>query len=112
MIGFVRSYGQYLPEEKITFNAVCPNVLRTNISTSEFYDQLDSQGLLVPLEGVVNTFEELLGSNDTSGACFEVGPNYRTQGAVARYAPDYLDPETKKVAEAIATRSHKLHERR
>ena len=69
MIGFVRSFGKYLPEEGITLNAVCPNVVRTSkslqthlapvlprspfhdtdvpcaedISTGAFYDKLESK---------------------------------------------------------------------
>ena len=53
-------------------NAVCPNVIRTNISASAFYDKLEGLGLLAPMQGVVDAFESMLGSNDTSGEIFEV----------------------------------------
>jgi hypothetical protein len=53
-------------------NAVCPNVIRTNISSPAFYDKLDAMGLLTPMEGVVEAFESMLGSNNTSGEIFEV----------------------------------------
>ncbi|KIW48655.1 hypothetical protein, variant [Exophiala oligosperma] len=112
VVGLTRSYGHYLPEEKITMNAVCPNVVRTNISTSAFYDTLDKEGVLAPIEGVVDVFEKLLGDSPTSGECFEVGPNYKTQGAVPRKAPEFLDKESKRVCELIEKRSHKLHEPR
>ncbi|KAK5213460.1 hypothetical protein LTR72_000315 [Exophiala xenobiotica] len=96
VVGLTRSYGHYLPEEKITMNAVCPNVIRTGISTSAFYDSLEGTGLLAPIEGVVDTFEKLLGTDATSGECFEVGPNYKSQGAVPRKAPEFLDKESEK----------------
>jgi hypothetical protein len=53
-------------------NAVCPNVIRTNISAPAFYDKLEGLGLLAPMQGVVDAFESMLGSNDTSGEIFEV----------------------------------------
>ncbi|KAK5307583.1 hypothetical protein LTR99_000555 [Exophiala xenobiotica] len=112
VVGLTRSYGHYLPEEKITMNAVCPNVIRTGISTSAFYDSLEGTGLLAPIEGVVDTFQKLLGTDATSGECFEVGPNYKSQGAVPRKAPEFLDKESEKVCDLIYKRSHKLHEPR
>jgi hypothetical protein len=53
-------------------NAVCPNVIRTNISSPAFYDKLDSMGLLTPMEGLIEAFESILGANNTSGEIFEV----------------------------------------
>ena len=53
-------------------NAVCPNVIRTNISSPAFYNKLDGMGLLTPMEGLIEAFESMLGSNDTSGEIFEV----------------------------------------
>ena len=106
VVGFVRSYGKYLPEEGITLNAVCPNVVRTQISTSDFYDTVDGQGILTPLKNVVDAFESFL-DNDTSGECMEVGPN----GGFSPKAPaPHLDKETTKILDMIYTRSHRLHE--
>jgi hypothetical protein len=53
-------------------NAICPNVIRTNISSPAFYGKLDGMGLLTPMEGLINAFESMLESNDTSGEIFEV----------------------------------------
>jgi len=110
--GFVRSYGHYLPEEKITLNSVNPNVIRTNISTESFYDSLEKENLLTPIEGVVETFEKLLGSDATSGECFEVGPNYKTQGAVPKKPVAFLDKDSEKVCELLHHRAHALHQPR
>ena len=55
-------------------NAVCPNVIRTNISAPAFYDKLDGLKLLTPMQGLIEAFESMLGSNDTSGEIFEVQP--------------------------------------
>lgn len=49
-------------------NAVCPNVIRTNISTGAFYDMLEQEKLLTPIEGVIDTFEKLLGEQTSGGS--------------------------------------------
>jgi NAD(P)-dependent dehydrogenase (short-subunit alcohol dehydrogenase family) len=109
-VGLVRSYGKYLPEEQITFNAVCPNVIRTNISSQAFYDQLEEKGLLTPIEGVPDAFEKLLGASQESGECYEIGPNYKTQGVLNTRGPPYLDDESATVFEALYQRSRPLQQ--
>ncbi|GAB7364442.1 hypothetical protein MBLNU230_g4983t1 [Neophaeotheca triangularis] len=105
-VGFVRSYGKYLPEEHITLNAICPNVVRTNISTGTFYDSLEAQKLLTPMKGVVDAFESLLDS-DVSGECLEAGPS----GGFTRRAPaEYLDDTSKEVCDKLYHRGRPLHE--
>ncbi|KAK4995925.1 hypothetical protein LTR66_004363 [Elasticomyces elasticus] len=105
--GFVRSYGKYLPEEGITLNAVCPNVIRTNISSGAFYDKLEEQGLLTPMDGVVEAYESMLGSSDVSGELFEVGPK---GGYKTRPAQEYLDEPSEKVCELLYHRAHPLQQ--
>lgn len=109
VVGFVRSYGKYLPSEKITLNAVTPNVIRTNISTQQFYDKLDDDGLLTPIEGVVDAFESLLGDNPMSGECLESGPNYaKGQGLVHPKFIDFVDEESKTVFDRLEVRGRPL----
>jgi len=103
--GFTRSFGKYLPEEQITMNAVCPNVIKTNISAPAFYEKLDKLGLLTPMEGVIEAFESMLGTNDTSGELFEVGPN---GGYAIKKAPEHLDAETGKIMGLLYERAHPL----
>jgi NAD(P)-dependent dehydrogenase (short-subunit alcohol dehydrogenase family) len=106
VVGFVRSYGKYLPEEGITLNAVCPNVVRTKISTDVFYDKVEGEGVLTPMKGVVDAFASFL-DTDTSGECMEVGPN----GGFGPKAPaPHLDKETTRILDMIHERSHRLHE--
>ena len=93
-------------------NSVNPNVIRTNISTGTFYDSLEEQNLLTPIEGVVDVFEKLLGSNDASGECFEIGPRYKEQGAVPKKGAEYLDKDSEKVCELLYRRAHPLHQPR
>jgi len=112
VVGLVRSYGKYLPEEKIALNAICPNVIRTNISTGAFYDILEKDGLLTPIEGVIETFEGLLDSGTTSGEIFEIGPHYTKEGARPRKGPEYLDKESEQVFELLYERGHPLHQPR
>lgn len=93
----------------MTLNAVLPNVIRTNISTPEFYDQLEKEGLLTPLEGVVDAFESLLGDNSQSGECIEIGPNYaKGQGFVSPRFPEYVDEESRRVFEKLEPRARPL----
>lgn len=106
VVGFVRSYGKYLPEERITLNAVCPNVVRTSISSEVFYDKVDSRELLTPLKGVVDAFESLV-SSDASGECIEAGPE---GGFQRRSPPEHLDQKTTAVLSMISDRGHSLHE--
>lgn len=107
--GFVRSYGKYLPKEGITLNAVAPAVVRTGISTSAFYDDMESRGLLTPMQSVVDAFDSLLDGSEVSGEILEVGP----KGGVVRRAPaGYLDEESGTVCELLEERGRKLHERK
>ncbi|KAK5689726.1 hypothetical protein LTR97_012725 [Elasticomyces elasticus] len=104
VVGVVRSYGKYLPEEGITLNAVCPNVVRTNISTDAFYSQLESQGLLTPMESVIDAFERLLDGKE-SGECLEVGPK---GNVVLRQPAEHLDAESGKIMETLYHRGRPL----
>ncbi|KAK5172149.1 uncharacterized protein LTR77_003787 [Saxophila tyrrhenica] len=106
VVGFVRSYGKYLPEEGMTLNAVCPNVVRTSISTPAFYDKVDEQGVLTSIKDVVDAFASFL-DTDTSGECMEVGPN---GGFTPKAQAPHLDKETTSILNMIEQRSHRLHE--
>lgn len=104
--GLARSWGKVLLSEGITLNCVNPNVMRTNFSTGQFYDSLDSEGLLTPIHGVVKTCDQLLSQKETvSGECFEIGPDYDFgQGAVSPKFPDYIDEKTKRVFDKLVRR--------
>ncbi|KAF2191539.1 NAD(P)-binding protein [Zopfia rhizophila CBS 207.26] len=115
VVGLIRSYGQYLPKSAITLNAICPNVVRTSISTSQFYDRVESEGLLVPMEGILAAFENMLGENGESGVIWECGP----KGGFVRRARvqemeegrgGYLDGESRRSCELIYERALALHE--
>ena len=106
VVGFVRSYGKYLPEEKITLNAVCPNVVRTGISTSQFYDSMEEAKLLTPMKSVVDAFEHFV-DNDISGECMEMGPN---AGFTRRAPAEHLDKESGLVMEKLYGRALPLHQ--
>jgi NAD(P)-dependent dehydrogenase (short-subunit alcohol dehydrogenase family) len=115
IVGLVRSFGQYLPSESIILNAVCPNVIRTNISTGAFYDTLEKDGILTPIEGVVETFEKLLDAGKgRSGEILEIGPKYGKdgEGAVPRKGAEYLDKESAEVFRRLGERGRPLHQPR
>jgi NAD(P)-dependent dehydrogenase (short-subunit alcohol dehydrogenase family) len=105
VVGLVRTYGKLLPEEDITFNAVCPNIVETGISTSAFYNIVREAGLLVDMKGVIEAFEDLLGG-EASGEVYEVGPK---GGWVKREGAEYLDEESKRSCELLVERGRPLH---
>jgi hypothetical protein len=105
IVGFTRSYGALLANERITINAICPNIVRTNISTTAFYDLVDRKGLFTPMESMVKTFDSLLGSDPRNGCTFECGP----QGVLLREPPEYMDEATKEACDLIQERSSVMH---
>jgi len=106
-VGFVRSYGKYLPEEKIHLNAVCPHVARTNISTGPFYDNLQEKGLLTPMSGIVDAFMYFVDQSDQSGEVLEIGP---VGSPKIREAPSVLNKESEDLNALLYHRGHPLHE--
>ncbi|KAF4454813.1 15-hydroxyprostaglandin dehydrogenase, partial [Fusarium albosuccineum] len=63
-----------LPEHKITLNAICPGIVRTSISSGDFYEKVNRDGLLVPMQSIMDSFEALMGANTASGDAIEVLP--------------------------------------
>ncbi|KAF2714666.1 NAD(P)-binding protein [Pleomassaria siparia CBS 279.74] len=105
VIGLVRTYGKLLPDEAITMNAVCPNIVRTGISTSAFYEKVEREGLLVNMKGLLDAFDDMLDSK-ASGDAYECGPK---GGFVKRDGPEYLDQETERSCELVLERASPLH---
>jgi hypothetical protein len=105
VVGFVRSYGKFLPEEKITLNAICPCIVRTGISSNEFYDKIEAKGLLTPVETLLGAFEELLGDCTTSGEAIEILPG--SGGSKIKERPEYTSEECKISVELAHARSYK-----
>lgn len=104
-MGFVRSYGKHLPAEQITLNAICPDVLRTGISKEDFYTVMEAKGLLVPMQLVVQAFEQCL-DGSISGETLEVEPK---SGVVSRSAPEPLDKEAEQSMMLLHQRGAALH---
>ncbi|RDI82091.1 hypothetical protein Vi05172_g7912 [Venturia inaequalis] len=103
--GFVRAYGAHLPDEGITLNAICPNVVRTAISSSDFYDKCEAENLLTPMQSLLDVFESLLGEDGRSGQIFEVGPH----GMQTRDAPEPMDADTRVLMGMLKERGKVLH---
>lgn len=103
--GFVRSYGAHLPAEGITLNAICPNVVKTAIGSSEFYDKCEAENLLTPMQSLLDVFESLLGDDGRSGQIFEVGPH----GMQTRGAPEPMDADTGILMDMLNERGKILH---
>lgn len=103
--GFVRSYGAHLPVEGITLNAICPNVVKTAISSSDFYDKCEAGNLLTPMQSLLDVFESLLGEDGRSGQIFEVGPH----GMQTRDAPEPMDADTGILMDMLKERGKSLH---
>ncbi|KAJ5814260.1 uncharacterized protein N7503_001010 [Penicillium pulvis] len=105
VLGFVRSFGKYLPDEKITLNAICPNIVKTNISTGAFYDKAGARGLLISVDTLVEAFESLLGDSDTSGEAVEILPG--DEGYRVKEIPEYTNDKCKESVEMTTDRSHR-----
>jgi len=91
LVGFTRTYSRMVEGENITINGICPNIVRTNISSSSFYDQMEAKKLLTPMETLLGQFEELMGVNKQTGSIIECGPG----GAMARRQDQgYMDRES------------------
>lgn len=105
LIGLTRSYGALLKDEGITLSALAPNVVRTSISSSTFYDQMEKQGLLTPMEGVLEAFTDMVEGSD-SGAVYECGPH---GGWSKRPRTEYLDVESGQCCDLLLGRARALH---
>ncbi|KAM3414447.1 hypothetical protein BST61_g9612 [Cercospora zeina] len=102
VLGFTRTMGAWLPEEKITLNCICPNIVRTNISTGQYYEQAAEEGLLVSYETVVSAFESLLGANTTSGEAIELLPG--DQGFRIKERPEPTNEQVRRSLELTTER--------
>jgi hypothetical protein len=92
-------------EEGMVLSAVAPNVVRTGISSSAFYDKMEEEGLLTPMESVLEAFKDIL-EGDGSGVVYECGPK---GGVVVRRGAEYLDEESGKCCELLLERGRGLH---
>ncbi|KAH7142198.1 hypothetical protein EDB81DRAFT_843619 [Dactylonectria macrodidyma] len=108
IVGFVRSFGKYLPDEKITLNAMCPNIVKTGISTGEFYDKADARGLLVTMESVVQSFENLLGASTISGEAIEILPG--DEGWRIKERAPFTNERCQESVELTQNRSHRSYQ--
>ncbi|KAL1906558.1 hypothetical protein Sste5344_007727 [Sporothrix stenoceras] len=95
IVGFVRSMGKLLAAENITLNAICPGIMRTAISTGDFHDTAEKRGLLVSPVTLVAAFEQLLGTDGTTGEAIEVMPD----GAVIKEGAAYTNEDCRVRAE-------------
>jgi NAD(P)-dependent dehydrogenase (short-subunit alcohol dehydrogenase family) len=105
LVGLTRSYGVLLKDEGMMLSAVAPNVVRTSISSGVFYDQMEEQGLLTPMEGVLNAFKDML-KTDGSGEVYECGTK---GGWTKRQGAEYLDAESERSCELLLQRGRALH---
>lgn len=108
VVGFTRCLGKYLPQEGITINAVCPNVVRTNIFSGDFYDKMEAKGILTDMSGVLQAFQATMGDSKMSGECLEVGPG--GSGFTVRAEAAVQDVESQQALEMIYERSRQLVE--
>jgi NAD(P)-dependent dehydrogenase (short-subunit alcohol dehydrogenase family) len=111
IIGFVRSFGEHLPKERITLNTICPNIVKTSISESSFYEKANEKGLLTEVDTLLDAFESLLGDSDISGAAVEVLPG--NDGYRIKEHPEYTNEKCREsvdMARDPSHRSNKFHQ--
>ncbi|KXS99590.1 hypothetical protein AC578_2226 [Pseudocercospora eumusae] len=106
VVGFVRSYGKHLLTEAITLNAICPDVVRTSISTEAFYSKMEAKGLLVSMESVIQAFEQCLDDN-ISGETLEIEPK---SGVFLRSGPEPYDKEAEETLKMLHQRALHLQQ--
>jgi len=92
-------------QEHIMINAICPNVVRTNISTSVFYETLQAKGILTPMETLIEQFESLMGADKRTGLIIECGP----KGVSLREPVDFMDVESEESCEMLKARGTRLY---
>ncbi|KAJ4355648.1 uncharacterized protein N0V89_003668 [Didymosphaeria variabile] len=73
VVGLTRTYGKMLPTEGITVNAVCPGIARTSINTEAFYKSVEKDGILVSIDGVVDSFMDMI-EGSGSAELYVCGP--------------------------------------
>ena len=105
LIGLTRSYGALLKDEGITVNAVAPNVVRTGISAEEFYESLEKERLLTPMDGLMGAFDDML-AKGKSGVVYECGAK---GGWTVREGTAYLDEKSGRCCDLLKERGRKLH---
>ena len=103
LVGFVRTVGKSLPAEKITLNAICPNIVRTGLSSDEWYDMLETKGLLIDVESMPNVFKFLMGNNDISGEAIEVLPG--DGGYRVKEWPEFTNEKCRESVEIVIQRA-------
>ena len=80
-------------------------MVRTAISSGAFYDKLEAEGVLTPMDGLMSAFDEIL-QGDGSALVYECGPK---GGWSLREGAQYLDEESGRACDMIAQRSMMLH---
>ena len=89
---------------------MCPNKIRTGISTAAVYDKAEKAGVLVPMDNLLRAFEMLLPGGEfanESGECLEVAPQL---GAIKKEFLPFINDESLLSAEMTMERSRYLHE--
>ena len=92
--------------EAITLNAICPDVVRTSISTEAFYSKMEAKGLLVSMESVIQAFEQCLDDN-ISGETLEIEPK---SGVFLRSGPEPYDKEAEETLKMLHQRALHLQQ--
>jgi len=95
LVGFVRSLAQQVEHERITVNAVCPNITRSNLASQEVFDKVQQKGRLTPNEAVTAAFISFVGNSTLNGQTKEVSMDQTYQRPVP-------EPLNKAVVDNIA----------
>jgi hypothetical protein len=91
--------------ERITLNAICPNVVQTGISTAAFYESMSSKNLLTPMETMMEQFQLLMGHDERNGLIVECGPD----GANPREQVGHIDVRSKEACDMLEGRGARLY---
>ncbi|KAF5017646.1 hypothetical protein F66182_10396 [Fusarium sp. NRRL 66182] len=104
IVGFVRTHGKMVAEEAITLNTICPTIVKTGISTGDFYDKADAKGLLITVETLVEAFENILGDCTMSGEAIEILPG--GDGSKVKERVEYSNEKCKVSCDMVEERTY------
>ncbi|ESK83280.1 hypothetical protein Moror_15051 [Moniliophthora roreri MCA 2997] len=67
IVHFMCSTSNFYQDKNITINCICPNATVTKIAPDDFFVPFREQGLLPPMELIIEQYISLLGSNKDNG---------------------------------------------
>lgn len=72
LVGLIRSCAPIYLKDKITINAICPTLIRTNLMPSDIADEFHVPEQTTPMSTAYKAFDAVLGSDKVTGQTMEL----------------------------------------